>query len=139
MAVIAGVVFIIATAAGLASTALVPDLRSPDYLTQMSTQVNQVAGGALLLLVGAFGSVGIAFKGSGFYVNDSGSSKHSHSSSDTGSTGEPSTSSDPGSDSSASSTSSNGSKSDAKKASPKTKTGDKAKSKSKPKASASAD
>jgi len=59
-AVIAGVVFIIATATGLASTALVPDLRSPDYLTQMSTQVNQVAGGALLLLVGAFGSVGIA-------------------------------------------------------------------------------
>lgn len=60
LAILAGVVFIIATATGLASTALVPDLRSPDYLTQMSTQVNQVAGGALLLLVGAFGCVGIA-------------------------------------------------------------------------------
>jgi hypothetical protein len=60
MAVIAGVVFIIATAAGLASTALVPDLRSPDYLTRLSANVNQVAGGALLLFVAAFGSVGIA-------------------------------------------------------------------------------
>ncbi|MCC6189164.1 MAG: DUF4386 domain-containing protein [Anaerolineales bacterium] len=59
-AVIAGVVFIIATAASLMSTALVPALSSPDTLTQMSAQVNQVAGGALLLLVAAFGSVGIA-------------------------------------------------------------------------------
>ncbi len=59
-AVIAGVVFIIATAASLSSTALVPALTSPDYLTSMSANVNQVAGGALLLLVAAFGSVGIA-------------------------------------------------------------------------------
>src|SRR5512143_1328246 len=59
-AVIAGVVFIIATAAGLLSTALVPALSSPDYLTRVSANVNQVAGGALLLLVAAFGSVGIA-------------------------------------------------------------------------------
>ena len=59
-AVIAGVVFIIATAAGLASTALVPALSGPDYLTRLSDNVNQVVGGALLLLVGAFGSVGIA-------------------------------------------------------------------------------
>lgn len=82
-----------------------------------------------------FGSVGIAFKGSGFYVNDSGSSKHSHASSDAGSGSDSSTSNDSGSDSSASSTSSNGSKSDVKKASPKKKSGDKSKSK----ASASAD
>ncbi len=59
-AVIAGVVFIIATAAGLSSTALVPALSSPDYLTRVSAHVNQVAGGALLLLIAAFGSVGIA-------------------------------------------------------------------------------
>jgi hypothetical protein len=59
-AVLAGVVFIIATAASLASTALVPALSGPDYLTRLSAQVSQVAGGALLLLVAAFGSVGIA-------------------------------------------------------------------------------
>jgi Domain of unknown function (DUF4386) len=60
LAVIAGVVFIIATAAGLLSTALVPALSSPDYLTRVSAHANQVAGGALLLLIAAFGSVGIA-------------------------------------------------------------------------------
>ena len=60
IAVIAGVVFIIATVASVSSTALVPALNSPDYLTRMSAHVNPVAGGALLLLVAAFGSVGIA-------------------------------------------------------------------------------
>jgi len=60
IAVITGVVFIIATAASLSSTAFVPALSSPDYLTRMSANVSPVAGGALLLLVAAFGSVGVA-------------------------------------------------------------------------------
>jgi hypothetical protein len=60
IAVITGVVFIIATVSVLLAGALVPDLTSADYLTSLSANANQVAAGALLYLIGAFASAGIA-------------------------------------------------------------------------------
>ena len=60
IAVITGVVFIIATAAGFAATALTPDLTGTDYLTRFSAHPNQVAAGALLYLIADFACVGIA-------------------------------------------------------------------------------
>lgn len=60
IAVIAGVVFIIATAASLVATALTPVLTGTDYLARFSAQANQVAAGALVYLIGHFASAGIA-------------------------------------------------------------------------------
>ena len=60
IAVITGVIFIIATFAGLLATPLMPDLTGTDYLTQFSSHPNQVAGGVLLWIISAFSSVGIA-------------------------------------------------------------------------------
>jgi hypothetical protein len=59
-AVTTGVVFIIATVAVLLAGVLVPDLTGADYLTSLSANANQVDAGALLYLIGAFASVGIA-------------------------------------------------------------------------------
>jgi hypothetical protein len=59
IAVITGVVFIIATVAVLLAEALVPDLTSVNYLTSLSANPNLVAAGALLYLIGAFASAGI--------------------------------------------------------------------------------
>jgi hypothetical protein len=57
----AGVLFIIATAASLAGTALLgPIVNDPDRLTRVGTSANLLAGGALLQLVAAGASVGIA-------------------------------------------------------------------------------
>lgn len=60
IAVITGVIFIIATVASLVAAALTPVLTGTDYLTRFSAHTNQVAAGALLYLVAAFTSVGIA-------------------------------------------------------------------------------
>ena len=60
IAVITGVIFIIATFAGILATPLTPVLTGTDYLTQFSAHMNQVAGGVLLWIISAFTSVGIA-------------------------------------------------------------------------------
>jgi hypothetical protein len=60
IAVVTGVVFIIATVAALLAAALTPVLTGADYLTRFSAQTNQVAAGALLYLIAAFASAGIA-------------------------------------------------------------------------------
>jgi len=60
IAVITGVIFIIATVASLLAAALTPVLAGADYLTRFSAHPNQVAVGALLYLVAAFASAGIA-------------------------------------------------------------------------------
>ena len=60
IAVITGVIFIIATVASLVAAALTPVLTGTDYLTRFSAHTNQVAAGAFVYLVSAFASVGIA-------------------------------------------------------------------------------
>jgi hypothetical protein len=60
IAVIAGVVFIIATVATLLAASFVPALTGADYLTRFSAHTNQVAAGALLYLIGYLASAGIA-------------------------------------------------------------------------------
>jgi hypothetical protein len=60
IAVITGVVFIIATVAVLLAGVLVPDLTDADYLTSLSANANQVAAGALLFLIAYFASASIA-------------------------------------------------------------------------------
>jgi Domain of unknown function (DUF4386) len=60
-AIIAGVVFIIATAASLLSTGFTGSFQdAPDFLIKISANQSQVMIGVLLLLVAAFGSAGIA-------------------------------------------------------------------------------
>lgn len=59
-AVVTGVVFIIATVAALAAAALAPVVTGADYLTQVSANANRVAASALLYLIAAFASAGIA-------------------------------------------------------------------------------
>ena len=60
IAVITGVVFIIATVAALLAKALVPDPTGADYLTSFSANANLVAAGVLLYLIGHFACAGIA-------------------------------------------------------------------------------
>ncbi len=61
IAVVTGVIFIIATLAGpILATPLTPVLTGTDYLTRVSSHPNQVAGGVLLWIISAFTSVGIA-------------------------------------------------------------------------------
>lgn len=60
IAVITGLIFIIATLAGILATPLTPDLTGTDYLTRVSAHPNQVAGAVLLWIISAFTSVGIA-------------------------------------------------------------------------------
>jgi len=61
IAVITGVIFIIATVVGpILATPLTPDLTGTDYLTRVSAHPNQVALGVLLWIIGAFTSGGIA-------------------------------------------------------------------------------
>ena len=59
-AIITGVVFIIATVVPLLASSLVPVLTGADYLTRFSAHTNQVAAGALLILIGYFACAGIA-------------------------------------------------------------------------------
>ena len=60
IAVIAGVIFIIATVVVFIADALTPGLTGTDYLTRFSANPNRVAAGALAYLVSAFASGGIA-------------------------------------------------------------------------------
>ena len=61
IAVITGVLFILATFTGpLLATPLTPDLTGVDYLTRVSAQPNQAAGGVLLWIISAFTGGGIA-------------------------------------------------------------------------------
>jgi hypothetical protein len=60
IAVVTGVIFIIATVAAILAPTFLPVLTGADYLTQVSTSTGQVATGALLYLIAAFTSVGIA-------------------------------------------------------------------------------
>ena len=61
IAVTTGVIFIIATLAGpILATPLTPVLTGTDYLTRVSSNPNQAAGGVLLWIISAFTSVGIA-------------------------------------------------------------------------------
>jgi len=60
IAVITGVVFIIATVAHLLASSLVPAPTGADYLTGFSADRNQVAAGALLYLIGYLACAGIA-------------------------------------------------------------------------------
>jgi hypothetical protein len=58
---VAGVLFILATAAGLAGTAVLGSaLKAPDFLSQISVQGNRILVSALLSFVAACGSAGIA-------------------------------------------------------------------------------
>jgi hypothetical protein len=61
-AVVAGVLFIIATVADVISRVVLvqPILGAPDYLTRISTNEGQVLLGALFLLIGAVAAAGIA-------------------------------------------------------------------------------
>ncbi len=56
----AGVVFIIATVAGLLAGALVPGLTGIDYLASFSANASRVAAGVLLYLIGYFACAGTA-------------------------------------------------------------------------------
>ena len=60
IALTAGVIFIIAGVAGLVAPLLVPGLKGADYLTKVSGSSSAVNGAALLYLIAAFTSVGIA-------------------------------------------------------------------------------
>jgi hypothetical protein len=62
IAVVAGVLFIIATVADVISRAVFvqPILSAPDYLTGISANEGQVLLGALFLLIGAVAAAGIA-------------------------------------------------------------------------------
>jgi hypothetical protein len=61
-AVVAGVLFIVATVADVISRVafVTPILNAPDYLTKISANENQVLLGALFLLIGAVAAPGIA-------------------------------------------------------------------------------
>jgi hypothetical protein len=61
-AIMAGVLFIIATVVGLLGNVrfLIPLLDAPDYLIQISANENQVIIGVLLMLISAFASASIA-------------------------------------------------------------------------------
>jgi Domain of unknown function (DUF4386) len=59
-AVVAGVLFIIATVSALLAAALTPVLTGTDYLTRFSAHSNQVAAGAFFYLIAALSSAGIA-------------------------------------------------------------------------------
>jgi hypothetical protein len=60
IAVITGVIFIIATVAVFVADALTPDLAGVGYLTRLSENQDLVAAGALFYLIAAFASGGIA-------------------------------------------------------------------------------
>jgi hypothetical protein len=60
IAVMTGVIFIIATVAALLAAALLPVMTGNDYLTKFSAHSNQVAASSFFYLIAAFGSAGIA-------------------------------------------------------------------------------
>ena len=60
IAIATGTLFILATFASLSATALLPTLTGASYLTGVAQNSNQLAGAALLYLIAAGASVGIA-------------------------------------------------------------------------------
>jgi len=60
IAVVAGVLFVLATASSLVAATFVPALAGADYLTGVSLRTNGMGVAALLYVAAAFGSVGIA-------------------------------------------------------------------------------
>jgi hypothetical protein len=60
IAVITGVIFILATTANLVAATITPALTGTDYLAQFSLHTSQVTAGAFLYLVAALASGGIA-------------------------------------------------------------------------------
>jgi hypothetical protein len=60
IAIITGVIFIIATSVDFAARALTPGLTDPGTLTRFAAHPSQVAGGALLYLIAGFASGSIA-------------------------------------------------------------------------------
>jgi hypothetical protein len=60
IAVMTGVVFIIATVTGFIAAALIPDLTDTDYLARFFENKNQVVTGALLYLIGYLACAGIS-------------------------------------------------------------------------------
>ena len=60
ISITAGALFILATIAVLAAAALLPALTGADYLTRVANHPTQMAAAALLYLIAAGGSVGIA-------------------------------------------------------------------------------
>ena len=60
IAITTGTLFIVATLASLAATALLPALTGADYLTGVAQHSNQLAAAAVLYLIAAAASVGIA-------------------------------------------------------------------------------
>lgn len=59
IAMMTGIVFIIATVTGLIAATLIPDLTDTDYLARFFENKNQVATGALLYLIGYLACAGI--------------------------------------------------------------------------------
>jgi hypothetical protein len=57
---IAGILFIVATAASLLSLAFLGSVGSPDYLTEIAANEGQVAAGVLIRFIAAFASAAIA-------------------------------------------------------------------------------
>jgi hypothetical protein len=55
-----GALFVVATVAAVAAAALLPALTGPDYLTGVADHANQMAASALVYLIAAGASVGIA-------------------------------------------------------------------------------
>ena len=58
--VVTGIVFIIATAGSVASTAFLPDLAASDYLPALAANAERFDLAVICLLIAAFGSAGIA-------------------------------------------------------------------------------
>jgi hypothetical protein len=59
-AIVTGVLFVVATGAALAAATVEPGLNGTDYLARLAANAGPLAGGALLYLLAAFTSVGIA-------------------------------------------------------------------------------
>jgi Domain of unknown function (DUF4386) len=60
VAIIAGILFIVATVTNIASLPFLGSISSPYYLTDIATNANQVLTGILLVIIGAFASASIA-------------------------------------------------------------------------------
>ncbi len=61
IAIIAGVIFIIATVVGpFLASPLIPDLAEADYLARFSADTHRLAGGVLLWIINDFACAGIA-------------------------------------------------------------------------------
>jgi len=60
ISIMTGALFVIATVTAVAAAALLPTLTGPDYLTEVADHADRMAGSALVYLIAAGTSVGIA-------------------------------------------------------------------------------